>query len=65
MTNKCVKFGQGQDLLGKQVQLNYKGGAKYGTSLGGYCSLLARLLIWMLAAVEIWSCLTEPINIEA
>ena len=62
---KCARFGEGYDLLGKSVQFNYKRGPRYGTALGGYCSLAARLFIWFLAAVEIYSCFSSPLYIES
>lgn len=64
MTNGCQKFGQGQDLLGKQVGFSYKGSPKYGTVCGGYVSLCARIFIWSLAAILVYSCFTEPVNVQ-
>ena len=63
MTSSCSKFGQRQDQLGKQVTFNYKDGPKYGTAIGGYCSLVARIIILTLATLEIWSTFTTPIHL--
>ena len=42
--------------MGKKVTINYKGKAAYGTAVGGYVSLCARLLILVLALGQIWAC---------
>ena len=65
MPKRCENFGVSQDLLGKQVQFNFKKGPKYGTVCGGYCSLTARLFIWIVAAIELISCFTDPIYVES
>ena len=54
--NKCINFGAGQDRMGKNVNINYKGKASYGTAVGGYVSLCARTMILILALGQIWAC---------
>ena len=64
MAKRCARFGQDQDVLGKSVQFKYKRGPRYGTILGGYCSLSVRIFIWLLSAVEFYNCFKEPIFTE-
>ena len=47
--NKCINFGAGQDKMGKNVTIHYKGKPSYGTAIGGYVSLCARVAIVILA----------------
>ena len=54
--NKCINFGAGQDKMGKNVTIHYKGKASYGTAVGGYVSLCVRFLILILAVGQIWAC---------
>ena len=61
----CRKFGRAQDNFGKRVQINYRGKMTYGTALGGYISLLARIIIWTMALGEIWACFVKPHHQEA
>ena len=65
MGKGCKAFTQGQDQMGKQVQFNYKRGPKYGTTTGGICSVLARCLILIIAAFEIYSNFSSPVVIES
>ena len=46
--------------MGKAVSFNYRGSAKYGTSIGGIVSILIRYCIWFLTIVEIWHCFDQP-----
>ena len=55
-SNRCAKFGISQDQFGHKVQIFFKGSATYGTVVGGYVSLFAGLVIWMLALGQIWAC---------
>ena len=61
---KCSKFGESQDQFGNQVRITYKGGTNYGTAVGGYVSLTARILIWGLALCQIWACFFKVSNFE-
>ena len=65
MSKGYEKFGKSQDLLGKQVGFSYRGSPKYGTVCGGYVSLCARIFIWSLATMQIYSCFSEPVNIQS
>ena len=53
---QCRRFGSQHDHFGKRVQINYRGQARYGTTIGGYLSICAYLIIWALALCEIWAC---------
>ena len=41
--------------------MNYESGPKFGTVFGGYCSLGATLVIWLLTIMEIYTCFTSPV----
>ena len=57
--NKCINFGAAQDKMGKNVTIHYKGKPSYGTAIGGYVSLCARLVIFILAFGEWWACFAQ------
>ncbi len=38
----------------------YKGSGQYGTAVGGYVSMTARIIIWLLALGEIYACFFVP-----
>ena len=61
--NSCGKFGKSQDKLGMPVGFGYRGSPEYGTILGGYVSICARIFILVLATMQIYSCFTDPYNI--
>ena len=44
------------DQMGQKVTINYKGKMSYGTAVGGYVSLCARLVLLTLALGQIWAC---------
>ena len=46
------------------VKINYRGSNFYGTALGGYISLCARILILSLASGQIWACFFAVSNTE-
>ena len=60
MGTSCEGYVLGQDQMGKTIQFNYRGGAKYGTMIGGTVSMLIRIFIWFLTVVEIWHCFAVP-----
>ena len=62
MPNSCTKWGQTRDLLGKSVSFMYRGSGRYGTAVGGYISMAARIFIWTVAALEIYTCFFIPAN---
>ena len=61
MSKGCKAFTRGKDQLGKQVQFIYRGGAKYGTMLGGICSIIVRCIIFILAGLEIYTTFNTPL----
>ena len=64
MPSSCSAFGQARDLLGKQVSFMYKGSGKYGTAVGGYVSMSARIIVWTLALLELYACFFNPASSE-
>ena len=40
----------------------YRGSGRYGTAVGGYISMAARIFIWTVAALEIYTCFFIPAN---
>jgi hypothetical protein len=63
MPNKCVAFGQSQDQLGQPFNFAFRGAGSYGTALGGYVSLFARIFIWTASIMEIYFCIAKPVTI--
>ena len=57
---KCRDFGRSRNNFGKQVQIKYS----FGTSLGGYISLLASLSIWVIALGQLIECFLSPSTFE-
>ena len=41
--------------------MNYENGTSHGTVCGGYCSLIATFVIWMLTIAEIYTCFSNPV----
>ena len=65
MSKGCKAFTRGTDQLGKQVQFIYRGGAKYGTILGGVFTIIARCIILSLAGLEIFNTFKTPLLKES
>ena len=57
---KCRDFGRSRNNFGKQVQIKYS----FGTSLGGYISLIASLTIWVIALGQLMVCFLKPSTFE-
>ena len=62
---KCRSYGASQDRFGKFVKINYRGKQSYGTALGGYVSLIARIVISCIALGQVWACFFDIENIES
>ena len=65
---KCQKsfrnYGSSHDNFGKYVKLTYRKKKTYGTALGGYMSLMARIVIITIAIGQIYACFFEPKYVE-
>ena len=65
LCKKCRSFGASQDKFGKFVKINYRGKQTYGTALGGYVSLIARIAIFLIAMGQVWACFFDVKNNES
>ena len=60
MAGGCIKFLQGQDQLGQNVEFSYKKNAGYGTVLGGCCSLILTIFFAIFIGIQFYAWMFKP-----
>mmetsp|Transcript_32533 Transcript_32533/g.40315 ORF Transcript_32533/g.40315 Transcript_32533/m.40315 type:complete len:145 (+) Transcript_32533:3-437(+) len=60
MPNRCTKFLRGQDALGSNVMLNYKGEGGYGTILGGCMSIIVNTFSFFFIIMQLYAWFFKP-----
>ena len=60
MSRAFSKYFAAKDVLGGSISLSYRKSDKYGTSLGGICTLLTLVGIWAYLGLQIYELLEKP-----